>query len=157
MGRGEGATNSLKLSLLHHMLQTCKRISVAGCGIEHGMTSLYLSTLETPSLSPHQNLQQTATHNSSLVIIIPIRNARNTPFNMSILYNIVQTCWGNKIYLMYSERESNSLDNKLFFFRPTTTCFKLSRDSLHILHSQFYRCQLDLSQFNIAGTINEIS
>jgi len=114
------------------MLQTCKRICVAGRGTGCGMTSLCLSTLEMLSSYPHQSLQRTATRNS------PLDNRRQ-----------FSTIVENKIYLMNSECKSNSLDNKLFFFRPTTNCLKLSRDSLHILHGQFYRCQLDLPQFNI--------
>lgn len=112
-------------------LQTCKKISVAGYGIEVGMTSLYLSILGMLSLSPHQTPQQTAKHQQLIIIsdgpLCSICIRTGTCFVLSLKH----IC---RIYLMYSKSKSNSLDNELLFFRTTTNCLKLSRDSLHVLH-----------------------
>lgn len=48
---------------------------------------------------------------------------------------------------MHTEGESNALNYQLFFFGATATYyFKLRRHSLHVLHCQFYRSQLDLGR-----------
>ncbi len=50
-------------------------------------------------------------------------------------------------YLVYAECKSNTLYYQLFFFGTSINCFKLRRYSLHVLHGQFHRRQLDLQHW----------
>lgn len=64
-------------------------------------------------------------------------------FERPVNFYIQHECH-NFLYLMHPKSKLYALNYKLFFFGTTANCFKLCWHSLHVLHGQLHRCQLDL-------------